>query len=65
MPPPIWDPPPSTGGVYVYALSNEGADRVRAAYRPETYDRLVALKNEYDPTNLFRLIQNIAPTIEA
>ena len=57
--------PISTGGVYVNALSNEGADRVRAAYRPATYDRLVALKNEYDPTNLFRLNQNIAPSIEA
>ena len=28
--------------------------------RPETYRRLVELKNEYDPTNLFRLNQNIA-----
>ncbi len=53
--------PYGTGGVYVNALGNEGADRVRAAYRPEIHDRLVALKNEYDPTNLFRLNQNIAP----
>lgn len=56
--------PFSTGGVYVNALGTEGADRVRAAYRPKTWERLVALKNRYDPTNLFRLNQNIAPTAE-
>ena len=37
--------------------------RVRAAYNPQSYDRLVALKNAYDPTNLFRLNQNIEPTV--
>ena len=56
--------PFSTGGVYVNFLSaDEGQDRVRAAYGPEKYDRLVELKNRYDPTNLFRLNQNIIPTI--
>jgi FAD/FMN-containing dehydrogenase len=35
---------------------------VRAAYGAATYERLVALKNRYDPTNLFRLNQNITPT---
>jgi hypothetical protein len=39
----------------------EGADRIRAAYGP-VYDRLVALKNQYDPSNFFRLNQNIKPT---
>jgi FAD/FMN-containing dehydrogenase len=34
---------------------------VRAAYGPETYDRLVALKRRYDPGNVLRLNQNIAP----
>ena len=36
---------------------------VRASYPPDTYRRLVDLKNSYDPTNLFRLNQNIAPTV--
>jgi len=52
--------PHTTGGVYVNYLGNEGAERVRAAYGPN-YDRLVALKRKYDPTNFFRLNQNIAP----
>ncbi len=54
--------PFSAGGVYVNFLSNEGEDRIKAAYDPKTYERLVALKNKYDPTNFFRLNQNIKPT---
>jgi FAD/FMN-containing dehydrogenase len=53
--------PALTGGTYVNFLSNEGEERVRAAYG-EKYDRLVALKDAYDPTNLFRLNQNITPS---
>ncbi|MGQ4383479.1 BBE domain-containing protein [Streptomyces sp. SAS_270] len=49
-------------GVYVNNLGVEGADRVRSAYAPEIYERLVALKNAYDATNIFRLNQNIQPT---
>jgi FAD/FMN-containing dehydrogenase len=43
-------------------LGNEGEERVRAAYGFQKYERLVALKNKYDPTNLFRFNQNIRPT---
>ncbi|MER8504748.1 MULTISPECIES: FAD-binding oxidoreductase [unclassified Mesorhizobium] len=58
----LWDAmrPFSTGGVYANNLGEEGIDRVLAAYR-ENYPRLAALKNKYDPTNLFRLNQNIKP----
>ncbi len=47
---------------YVNYLGAEEQDRIRAAYGPEKYERLVALKNLYDPHNLFRLNQNIVPT---
>ena len=47
-------------GVYVNYLGDEGEDRIRAAYG-NNYDRLVTLKNKYDPTNLFRFNQNIKP----
>ncbi len=46
--------------VYVNNLGEEGDERVRAAYGPN-YDRLVSLKNKYDPTNFFRANQNIKP----
>jgi FAD/FMN-containing dehydrogenase len=48
-------------GAYVNFLTDEGVARVRAAYPGETWDRLVAVKRRYDPTNLFRLNQNIPP----
>ncbi len=56
--------PFSTGGLYLNfpGLGEEKEVLVRAAYGPN-YDRLVALKNKYDPTNLFRMNQNIAPTV--
>ncbi len=54
--------PFATGEVYVNHLDAEEATRIRAAYS-HGYDRLVALKNKYDPTNLFRMNQNIRPTV--
>ncbi len=51
--------PYSTGGAY---LNFTPEDRVRDAYGAQKYERLVALKDRYDPDNLFRLNQNIKPT---
>jgi FAD/FMN-containing dehydrogenase len=48
-------------GAYVNFLSDEGPARVRAAYPAGTWERLAAIKARYDPTNLFRLNQNIPP----
>ncbi|HEY9608595.1 BBE domain-containing protein [Allocoleopsis sp.] len=53
---------PYANGAYAGFLENEGEQRIREAYPSATYARLVALKNQYDPTNLFHLNQNIKPT---
>jgi hypothetical protein len=57
-----WDmtSPFSIGAEYVNNLGEEGEERVRAAYG-DNYERLVALKNKYDPSNFFRLNANIQP----
>ena len=47
--------------VYVNFLMEEGEERIRQAYGAEKYNRLKTLKRKYDPTNFFRLNQNIAP----
>ncbi|MDX8455838.1 FAD-binding oxidoreductase [Mesorhizobium sp. VK9D] len=52
--------PFSTGGVYANNLGDEGDERVRDAYGAN-YARLAAVKKQYDPTNFFRLNQNIRP----
>jgi FAD/FMN-containing dehydrogenase len=52
--------PYATGGVYINFMTEEEGDRVVAAYGAG-YQRLVALKEKYDPGNLFRLNQNIKP----
>ena len=53
--------PVSRAGAYVNFMGDAGDRRLRASYGDAKYDRLVALKRRYDPTNLFRLNQNIAP----
>ncbi|GAC1372907.1 MAG: FAD-binding oxidoreductase [Ktedonobacteraceae bacterium] len=59
-----WDDlhPHSAGGAYVNFMMDEGQERVKASYR-DNYERLVAIKNKYDPTNFFRVNQNIKPTV--
>jgi hypothetical protein len=52
--------PFTTGGAYVNFLS-AGDERVRAAYGDARYDRLTRLKGVWDPTNFWRLNQNIPP----
>jgi FAD/FMN-containing dehydrogenase len=56
--------PYSAGGAYVNFMMDEGEDRVKATYR-DNYKRLVEIKNRYDPTNLFRVNQNIRPTADS
>jgi hypothetical protein len=57
-----WDAvrPYSAGGAYVNFIPDEGQERVQASYR-DNYARLAQIKKRYDPTNLFRLNQNIRP----
>ena len=57
-----WDAlhPHSAGGAYVNFMMDEGDNRVKDSYR-DNYDRLAAVKAKFDPTNLFRVNQNIQP----
>jgi len=52
--------PYSAGGAYVNFMMDEGEERVKATYR-DNYQRLATIKAKYDPTNLFRINQNIRP----
>jgi FAD/FMN-containing dehydrogenase len=52
--------PHSAGGAYINMIMDEGEDTVKAAYR-DNYGRLARIKATYDPTNLFRVNQNITP----
>ena len=52
----------TNGRVYVnYIGAGEPSDRVRAAFGERKFAELVAVKNKYDPSNLFRINQNIPP----
>ena len=53
--------PVSRKGAYVNFMGDANDQRLRATYGDAKYERLVALKRRYDPANLFRLNQNIAP----
>ena len=53
--------PFATGGVYVNFMTEEEKDRVESAYG-ESYQKLVALKDKYDPDNFFRFNQNVRPS---
>ncbi len=55
--------PFASSGVYVNFLGDEGEARLRASYGAN-YERLVALKNKYDPSNFFHVNQNIKPTVK-
>jgi len=52
----------SDTGAYVNFLVDEGEARIRDAYPGKTWDRLRSIKRRYDPTNFFRLNQNIPPS---
>ena len=56
---------PDAHGVHVSFLSDEGTARIQEAYPADTYKRLATIKRRYDPTNLFGVNQNIAPTRRA
>jgi FAD/FMN-containing dehydrogenase len=51
-------------GAYVNFLGDEGTARIHDAYPGPTWDRLARIKARYDPTNLFRLNQNVPPARE-
>ena len=54
--------PLSTGRSYVNAIESAETDKVRAAFGEATYERLVAVKDRYDPDNVFHLNQNVRPS---
>jgi hypothetical protein len=54
--------PFSSGAYLLNFLGEEGDDTIKAAFGPN-YDQLVVVKKKYDPTNFFRLNQNIKPTV--
>jgi FAD/FMN-containing dehydrogenase len=57
--------PFATGGVYVNFMPEDEAQRVRSGAYGPNYDRLAKVKARYDPRNLFRMNQNVAPAATA
>jgi hypothetical protein len=56
--------PYTTGGVYLNFEPDAGEERVRAGYGAHKYEKLVKLKDKWDPGNFFRVNQNIKPSHE-
>jgi hypothetical protein len=56
---------PFASGVYVNDLADEGAAGVKRAYGSGQLARLTALKDRYDPDNVFHLNHNIPPTAKS
>ena len=54
--------PFSSGGAYSNFMMEEGQERVKASYKGN-YERLVSIKNKFDPQNQFKVNQNIKPTV--
>ena len=54
--------PYSSGGAYSNFMMDEGQDRVQASYL-HNYERLAKIKFKYDPNNLFKVNQNIIPSL--
>ncbi len=54
--------PYTMGGAYVNFMMEEGQERIQATYG-DNYQRLVEVKNKYDPDNFFRVNQNIKPSV--
>jgi FAD/FMN-containing dehydrogenase len=55
------DTKPFSHGVYVNFISDVGENRAKEAYTPEVWEKLVKVKTDWDPDNLFRVNQNIKP----
>lgn len=53
--------PWASGAVYLNFIGNEGKERVVAGFGEEGYERLVTVKREYDPDNVFHLNHNVRP----
>ena len=52
-------------GIFLNLTSDQAQDKVKASFGSQKYERLVTSKGKHDPTNLFRLNQNIKPTSQS